>query len=136
MRVATGVTIAAYTVVDGLGARHSSDVLGYIVWLSLLEGPWVLCVAAARRGPALLPHLRRYAWRGAVGGVIATVGYGIAIWALSRGAMANVAALRETSVIFAALIGSRWLGEAFGRRRVLAATLVAAGLILMNLARG
>ncbi len=131
--LATGVTIALYTVVDGLGARQTPNPLSYIAWLSLLEAPWLLGLAAWRRGGAVWPQLRSYAWRGAVGGVIAVVGYGIAIWALSRGTMANVAALRETSVLFAAFFGTVWLGEAFGRWRIFAATLVVAGLVVMNL---
>jgi len=134
--LATGVTIAAYTIADGLGARHTSNPLSYIAWLSLCEGPWMVSLAVWRRGRTIVPHLRRYAWRGIVGGVVATVGYGIAIWAFSRGTLANVAALRETSVLFASLIGTRWLGEAFGARRVFAAALVATGLVVMNLSRG
>jgi drug/metabolite transporter (DMT)-like permease len=66
------------------------------------------------------------------GGVLATVGYGIVLWAMSRGAMANVAALRETSVVFAALIGTRLLGEGFGARRVGAALCVALGVLLLQ----
>ena len=62
------------------------------------------------------------------------IGYGIAIWALSQGAMAHVAALRETSVLFATVIGTRLLGESFGARRMAAAAIVVAGLLLMNLA--
>jgi len=134
--LATGVTIAAYTVVDGLGARHTPSAFSYIVWLNLLEGPWMIGLAVWRRGRRIVPHLRQYAWRGAIGGVVAVAGYGIAIWALTQGTMANVAALRETSVLFASLIGTLWLGEAFGRWRVFAAALVVAGLLVMNLARG
>ena len=70
--------------------------------------------------------------RSAIGGVIAAVGYGIAIWALSQGAMAHVAALRETSVLFAALMGVFLLHEAFGWRRVVAAGFIVSGLVLMN----
>jgi len=134
--LATGVTIAAYTIVDGLGARHTPNAFSYIVWLHLLEGPWMIGIAVWRRGRRIVPHLQRFAWRGIVGGVVAVVGYSIAIWALSRGTMANVAALRETSVLFASLIGTLWLGEAFGRWRVFAAALVVTGLLVMNLARG
>lgn len=133
--VATGMTIAAYTVVDGLGARHTPSALSYVAWLSFLEGPWMLGLAFARRGASLWPAMRRTGARGVVGGVIATAGYGIVLWALTRGAMANVAALRETSVLFASLIGTVWLGEAFGARRLFAATLVVAGLLVMNLTR-
>jgi drug/metabolite transporter (DMT)-like permease len=128
----TGVTIAGYTVTDGIGARVSGDALSYIVWLNICEGPWVFLAAIVVRRGALWPYLRKYWRRGAAGGMIATAGYGIAIWALSVGAMAHVAALRETSVLFAALIGTRLLGESFGRRRIAAASLIVAGLALMN----
>jgi uncharacterized membrane protein len=81
----------------------------------------------------LKPYLKAQWWRGSAGGVLAALGYGIAIWALSLGAMAHVAALRETSVLFAALIGTFLLGERFGVKRIVAAALIVAGLILMNL---
>jgi drug/metabolite transporter (DMT)-like permease len=132
----TGVTIAIYTITDGLGARHAETALSYIAWLNLMEGPWVMLTAVLLRRGKVIPYLRQYWWRGAGGGVIATIGYGIAIWALSLGAMAHVAALRETSVIFAAIMGSLLLHEAFGPRRILAAALVAIGLIAMNLPIG
>lgn len=131
--VLTGITIAGYSVVDGIGARLSGDPLGYIAWLNLLEGPWVFLVAAIRRGRATLVYLRHFWWRGAAGGTIATIGYGIAIWALSQGAMAHVTALRETSSLFGALIGAFILKESFGRRRIMAAGVMVAGLLLMNL---
>lgn len=132
--LATGVTIAAYTVADGLGVRASGHSLGYIAWLNMLEGPWVFLFAVWLRGPAIMGHLRKYWWRSAGGGVVATVGYGLAIWALGMGAMAHVAALRETSVLWGALIGTIVLGESFGYRRVLAAVMVVAGLLMMHLA--
>jgi uncharacterized membrane protein len=130
--VLTGVTIAAYTIADGLGAREADTALSYIVWLNIVEGPWVFLFAVASRRGAIVLSLRRGWRRGLMGGVVATVGYGIAIWALSLGAMAHVAALRETSVIFAAAMGALLLGERFGRRRMIAAAVVASGLVLMN----
>ena len=132
--VLTGLTIAGYTIVDGLGARASGSALGYIAWLNILEGPWVLLIGFWRRGaePAWR-HVLTYGWRSAIGGVIAAIGYGIAIWALSLGAMAHVAALRETSVLFAALMGTFLLGETMGWRRIVAAVVIVAGLLLMNL---
>lgn len=134
--VLTGLTIAAYTVIDGTGARIAEDRLAYIVWLNIIEGPWVLVVALQRRGWGVVRHLRVHWWRGAVGGTLATVGYGIAIWALSLGAMAHVAALRETSVLFATLMGTFILRESLGRRRIVAAVFVVIGLLTMNLRFG
>ena len=131
--VLTGMTIATYTVADGTGVRSAGNALSYIVWLNIIEGPWLFIVALTIRGAALKPYLKAQWWRGSAGGVIAAVGYGIAIWALSLGTMAHVAALRETSVLFAALIGALLLGEKFGGKRIAAATIIVAGLILMNL---
>ena len=70
--------------------------------------------------------------KGIAGGVTAMLGYAIVLWAMNRGAMASVAALRETSVVFAALIGTLLLGEAFGARRIVAALGVALGVILLQ----
>jgi drug/metabolite transporter (DMT)-like permease len=131
--VLTGITISAYTIADGLGARHAGNAFSYIAWLNVAEGPWVFLFALAVRRGSIVLYLRRSWWRGLAGGVVATIGYGIAIWALSLGAMAHVAALRETSVIFAAAMGALLLRESFGRRRIVAASIVAAGLVLMNL---
>lgn len=132
--LATGVTIASYTVTDGLGVRASGHALSYIAWLNVLEGPWVLLFAFWMRGKTIFTHLRKYWGRGVGGGVVATIGYGLAIWALSVGGMAHVAALRETSVLWGSLIGTILLHESFGPRRVLAAVMVVAGLLLMHFA--
>jgi drug/metabolite transporter (DMT)-like permease len=85
----------------------------------------------ARLGPALAE-----CWRPAsLGGALSVVAYGLVIWAMSLSPMAAVSALRETSVIVAALIGTRVLREPFGTRRVFAASLVAAGVVLLQVSR-
>ena len=129
----TGFSIAAYTLIDARGVRSSGDTIAYIGWLNILEGPWVALYALATRGSRAFAAAARVDWkRGTAGGLIAATGYGIAIWAFSHSGAAHVAALREISVIFAAIIGAVLLGEGFGWRRILAAVLVAGGLILMN----
>lgn len=134
--VLTGFTIAAYIISDGLGVRaagpDASHRLAYIAWLCVLEGPWLLVFAIMVRPGTVWSHLRRNWWRGVVGGLIANTGYGIAIYALALGPMAHVAALRETSVLFGALMGTLLLGEPFGVRRVVAAAVIVSGLTLMN----
>jgi drug/metabolite transporter (DMT)-like permease len=134
--VLTGFTIAAYIIADGLGVRSAGPTfqhrLSYIAWLCVVEGPWLLVLAVVLRPRTVWTHLRRTWWRGVIGGVIANVGYGIAIYALVLGPMAHIAALRETSVLFGALIGTLLLGEPFGRRRVAAAFVIVVGLVLMN----
>jgi drug/metabolite transporter (DMT)-like permease len=129
----TGAFIAAYTVTDGLGVRHAGTALGYAAWLFLVDGiPIPVYALAARRGT--LQASLRPAWQaGTAAGVLSLVAYGLVLWAQTRGALAAVAALRETSVIVAAAIGALVLGERFGRLRVLAATLVACGIVLLNL---
>jgi len=133
--LATGITIAAYTLLDGLGGRASGDVLAYIAWLFVIDAvPFSVIVAVRYRrrlGPALAA-----CWRpAAFGGALSVVAYGLVIWAMSLTPLAAVSALRETSVIVAALIGTRLLREPFGTRRVLAASLVAAGVVLLQVSR-
>ena len=134
--VLTGITIAAYIIADGLGVRAAGPTfehrISYIGWLAVIEGPWLLVLAIVLRPGTVWAHVRRTWYRGVIGGVIANVGYGIAIYALVLGPMAHVAALRETSVLFGALIGTLLLGEPFGGRRVAAAVVIVAGLVLMN----
>jgi drug/metabolite transporter (DMT)-like permease len=129
---ATGAMIGIYTVVDGLGGRAAPRALSYIAWLNMLEGAILLAAARARRGPAVWPALRAVLPRGVVAGLMATVGYGIVIYAMSRGAMAHVSALRETSVVIAALIGTVVLGESGAITRVAAAAVVAVGVVILN----
>jgi drug/metabolite transporter (DMT)-like permease len=130
--VLTGFSIAAYTIIDARGVRAAHDPFAYIAWLNIAEGPWVAIFAYATRGRAFLTAARLGWRRGVAGGAVAAGGYGIAMWAFSHSGAAHVAALREVSVIFAAVIGAVLLGEGFGWRRVLAAVLVAGGLVLMN----
>jgi drug/metabolite transporter (DMT)-like permease len=131
--LATGVSIAAYTVADGLGVRRSGTDLGYVVWLFLLGGLPIPLYAAAVAGRDLAARMRRRLGVGVAAGALAVTAYGLVIWAQRRGALAVVAALRETSVLVAALIGSLWFSERFGRRRVLAAACITAGIVLLNL---
>lgn len=124
--------VAAYTVVDGMGVRVSGTPAGYVVWLFLLNGPAIVLIArmARRRNGAVFARPRPA--RLAVASVLALLSHGLVIWAMSVGALATVAALRETSVIFAALIGTLVLGEPFGRTRITAAVLVALGVMLLH----
>jgi drug/metabolite transporter (DMT)-like permease len=133
--LATGVLIAAYTVADGLGVRRAGTDLGYVAWLFLLHGLPIPLVALAVRGRGLGAGLRGQLGPGVAAGVLAVAAYGLVLWAQRRGALAVVAALRETSVLVAALIGSLVFGERFGRRRVLAAALLAAGIVVLNAPR-
>jgi drug/metabolite transporter (DMT)-like permease len=132
--LATGVTIAGYSVADGLGVRSAGEPLSYILWLLALEAIPMMAVGFYLRRGRIAESFRPYLLNGGLGGVIAGMGYGIVIWAMGYAEMAHVSALRETSVILAALIGTLALGEPFGRRRVMAAALVAGGNALLHLA--
>ena len=130
----TGGTIAAYIVADGMGVRLSGAPLSYMAWLFVIEGALLAAIGFGLRRGQLRETLRANWARGFCGGAIASVSYGIAIWAMSVGPMAHVTALRETSVLIAALIGTRLLGEPFGLRRVIAAGAVAAGAVALQVA--
>ena len=132
MAVATGFMIGGYTFIDGTGVRLSDDPFDYIAWMLFLDGlPITLAVLFLRR--RRIPDFLRSGGRSALGGgVMATLGYTIVMWAMSRGGMAHVSALRETSVILAAVIGTRILGEPFGAHRVAAACAVVVGIALLQ----
>ncbi|MBT7758346.1 MAG: EamA family transporter [Rhodospirillaceae bacterium] len=130
----TALNIAGYSIADGLGGRASADPLAYIAWLFLLDGlPMPLLLPLFRSRQELLPALRRYWQPGLIGGVLSSTAYGTVIWVMSQAPLALVTALRETSVIAAALIGAVLLGEPFGKRRLLAAAVVALGVALLQL---
>jgi len=128
----TGLTIAAYTTVDGLGVRLSGSPAAYIGWLMLLESLCVPAWALARRGRALGGLSRRVLASGLLAGALSVLAYGLVLWAQTRGALAPIAALRETSVIFGAVIGTVVFREPFGRWRIAATVLVVIGVLLLN----
>ena len=132
LALATGFLIAVYTVIDGLGIRAAASPWTYIVWLMVLEGIAFLAWTALRRRRHVVPFLRRE-WKQAITvGLLSKLAYGIVLYALSLGAMAPVSALRETSVLFAALIGWALLKEPFGIRRAAAAVVIAIGVVLLQ----
>jgi drug/metabolite transporter (DMT)-like permease len=123
----TGVAIATYTLLDGVGVRRSGSPLGYAMWLMALEGllTWVAVTVRVRRPPT-------GPWRrAAVAGVLSVAAYTLVLWAQTRGALAAVAALRESSVVIGAAIGAILFGETLGRRRLFASVLVAAGVVAL-----
>jgi drug/metabolite transporter (DMT)-like permease len=129
--VATGVCIAGYTVVDAT-AVSTTPVLVYASWMFLLQGPVMPAVALVRRRRRLFTLSRPVLVAGLCGGVVSLVAYGLVLVAQTSGATAAVAALRETSIVVGAIIGTVFLGERFGIRRVAAAAVVAAGIVLVS----
>jgi drug/metabolite transporter (DMT)-like permease len=130
---ANAAIIAAYTLVDGAGARASGDAIAYVSWLIFLEGlPFLVWIYARNRMRAV--HYVRRAWRRhLLGGACSLAAYGIVLWAMTRAPVAAVAALRETSVLFAALFGSLWLKEGFGVMRIAGAASVVLGVAALRL---
>jgi drug/metabolite transporter (DMT)-like permease len=127
------VVIAIYTVVDALGARISGNAIQYVVALFVLDGWPFALIVLSRRGKAAWPYVRQR-WPVATLGAFASLGsYGIALWAMTRAPVATVAALRETSVLFAALLGSWFLKEAFTLRRALGTGVIVAGVMALRL---
>ena len=128
----TSAIIAAYSIVDGIGIRVSGAPIGYVVWLFAAE----ICVAAfvlstrLTRTKALPPKALIL---GLTGGVISGLAYGLALYAKTLAPIGIVSAIRETSVIFAALIGVIWMREGPAGRRLIAASVVALGVIILAL---
>jgi drug/metabolite transporter (DMT)-like permease len=125
--------IAAYTLIDAQGARASGAAVSYTLWFFAANGLVIGGMGLASRGRELPAYLARHWLRLGVGGAFAVGAYGIALWAMTRAPVALVAVLRETSVIFAALLGAIFLGERFTRRRLAATGAVLAGLVVLKL---
>lgn len=124
---------ATYTMIDGLGARVSGDAIGYVAWVFVVDGFLFSMGMIAIRGRAVLPAQPR-AW--AMGVFAATASYGayaISIWAMTFAPIAVVAALRETSILFAVLIGWLGFGEPMTKSKATAAGLIVAGVMLTRL---
>ncbi|NDZ82565.1 EamA family transporter [Streptomyces sp. SID10853] len=129
--LATGLAIASYTTVDGVGVRDSGSSLGYIAWLMILEGIAIPAYALHRRRGQLAAQLRPYATKGLIGGAMSVVAYGLVLWAQTRAPLAPIAALRESSIIVGAAIGALFFKERFGAPRIAAAGLMVVGIGLM-----
>lgn len=130
--LATACFTAAYTLADGVGARIAGSASAFILTMITLDGAIMLAYALAARGGAALAALRP-AWRGGVAaGAMSLGAYWIAIWAFTQAPLAMVAALRETSVLFAMLIAALLLKERLTPRRWAAGALILAGVVLMR----
>lgn len=132
--------IACYTFVDGLGVRteaaQGGEVLRYVLWLFVLDGlPYPLLVLwqRGRQGRRDILTYARGRWpMAALGGTASIGSYAIALWAMTRAPVASVAALRETSVLFATLLGTLMLKERFGWQRAIGAVVIVAGVMALR----
>ena len=130
--LATSAIIAAYSVVDGIGIRLSGTPIGYVVWLFAAE-VFVAVFVIGIRFERARSISRRSLIIGLTGGIISGLAYALALFAKTLAPIGIVSAVRETSVIFAALIGVYWLGEGPAKRRLIAASVVALGVIILAL---
>ena len=129
----TSSLIACYSVVDGIGIRLSGNPLGYIAWLFIAE-IFVVAYIAVTRWPRLQITRARTMMVGLIGGILSGLAYALVLYAKTLAPLGIVSALRETSVIFAALFGILWFRERPVGRRLTAAGVVAIGIILLSLA--
>jgi drug/metabolite transporter (DMT)-like permease len=129
----TAVTVCAYSVVDGIGARLAGSAHAYSAALFVGIGPVMGLYALARGGISALRDTKRLWLTGLAGGALQLGSYGIAIWAMTLAPIAIVAALRETSVLFGALIAVIVLKEPLRAGRMAAALLIVCGLVLVRL---
>jgi drug/metabolite transporter (DMT)-like permease len=131
--LANALVIAAYTLADATGVRAAGGAVRYVAWMFLFMGlPFALIVLWVKRG-AFLAHAAAHWWRGLAGAALSGLSYGVALWAMTRAPVAAIAALRETSVIFGALLGAWLLKEGHVRQRLAGAATVLAGVIALKL---
>jgi drug/metabolite transporter (DMT)-like permease len=132
----TAVTVCAYSVVDGIGARAAGPGLAAAYSTVLFVGiaPVIVAYALVRRGTAVIPAMAPHWKIGLGGGALAVISYSIAIWAMTLAPIAIVAALRETSVLFGAIIAVTILKEPLRPARIVAALMIVLGLICLRLA--
>jgi drug/metabolite transporter (DMT)-like permease len=125
--LATGCFIGAYSVADGLGARVSGHTFAYIAWAEMLGAGLTALVFAVPSSVRRRRPLRVEWLKSAIGGVTSVVAYGVVIWAMGHAPMGMVSALRETSVVFAAVLGRVFLAEKLTARRLAACSVIAGG---------
>jgi drug/metabolite transporter (DMT)-like permease len=130
--LATGLFIAGYTVSDGIGSRLSGHPQSYAAWLFLVQGAPMTLIYMVSRGRLAIAPLDRETLKAAGSGVMSLLGYGIVIWALARSPMGQVSALRETSILFAVLMGRIFLGEKLSVGRIVAGAMIAVGAIVLS----
>jgi drug/metabolite transporter (DMT)-like permease len=126
--------IASYTLIDGIGVRLSGAPAAYTMWIFVLNGTGLLLWTLLRRRTGLLAYAQTQWHLAAFGGFGTLASYGLALWAMTQAPVAAIAALRETSILFAIAIAALFLREKISPRRYLAIGLIAAGAILMRIA--
>jgi drug/metabolite transporter (DMT)-like permease len=131
--LATGCFIAGYMVTDGVGVRLSHHAIGYAAWQAILDGAPMPLIYLARRRSWPPVRLNLELGKMAAGALVSVTAYGVVIWAMSLSPMGQVSALRETSILFATLLGVAFLKERLTARRVLGAAMIAGGAVALSL---
>ncbi len=133
LALANAGVIAVYTLVDGQGARLSGHAFSYTGWMFLLTAVLLFGLALALKGRLLIDHAGHGWQRGLLGGASTLASYGLALWAMTQAPIALVAALRETSVVFAAIMAALFLAEPVTRLRAVSIMTVAAGAVAIKI---
>jgi drug/metabolite transporter (DMT)-like permease len=129
----SALATASYTMIDGTGARVAGDAVMYIAWVFIVEGALFIVGMLALRGPSLIPRGRRDWAAGMFAAAASYAAYAISVWAMTRAPIAVVAAVRETSILFAVLIGWAVFGEKISRSKAIAAVIIVAGVIVTRI---
>lgn len=124
---------AAYTMIDGLGARVWGEPVAFVGWMMVVTALTYVPVVVALKGTVVLRAGRLDLVKGLIGGVASFSAYAIAVWAMTLAPIALVGALRETSILFAVLIGWLWFGDRMDRGKALAACLIAIGVAITRI---
>lgn len=129
---AVAISIALYTISDGIGVRASGNALAYNGWVFFVVALTTVAMALILRGNVLAPYARQNWRRAVIGGALSFVSYGLVLWAMTFAPIAGVSAFRETSVVFAALIGIVFFAENAAPRRIAGALIVALGAVVLK----
>ena len=133
LALGSAMATAGYSLVDGLGARVSGDAVTYVAWLFVFDVAIMVPACLALRGPDVFSANRRAWTLGALASLGSYAAYAIAVWAMTQAPIALVTALRETSILFAMLIGWILFGESMDRGKAIAAALIIGGVVLTRL---
>jgi len=133
--IVTALFVAAYVIADALGVRRAGNPQSYAAWIWVIYGALMPAGFLLLRGPITLRLEARDTWKALAGGLLSFGSYGAIIAALALGNVGAISALRETSIVFSALIGRVFLGEALTLRRALVCLAVTAGAVLIGYAR-
>lgn len=130
--LATGVMISGYTIIDGLAVQNAKSAFSFIAWSGVVAAPLIFMVGIHQRGPRVITEMKSVWKQGLPASVAAHGGYALALYAFSIGNLGETAALRETSIVFAAIIGTFWLNEKLGPRRLGAIGIIAFSAVLLK----